>query len=78
MPESMQCPICGRHFSPIRSQILSNGNPACPECVAKELAKKKPRTSNSIRFCCTPRMTRGAFLRLSTSPVLSPGLFEGL
>ena len=43
MPESMQCPICGRHFSPIRSQILSNGNPACPACVAKELAKEEAK-----------------------------------
>ena len=43
MPEAMQGPICGRQFSPIRSQILSNGNPACPECVAKELAKEEAK-----------------------------------
>ena len=43
MSGTMQCPICGKHFSPTRSQILSNGNPACPECVAKELAKEEAK-----------------------------------
>lgn len=36
MPEMMTCPVCGREFPADEYEILENGNPACPECVAKE------------------------------------------
>ena len=36
MEEMMECPVCGRKFPASLYETLDNGNPACPECVAKE------------------------------------------
>lgn len=36
MSDKMVCPICGRLFDSSIYECLDNGNPACPECVAKE------------------------------------------
>ena len=36
MAEWMICPICGKKFPIEEYEILDNGNPACPECVAAE------------------------------------------
>lgn len=36
MSDWMVCPVCGRKFDASEYECLDNGNPACPDCVAKE------------------------------------------
>ncbi|MGN0539017.1 MAG: hypothetical protein ACI4KI_04085 [Candidatus Fimenecus sp.] len=37
MADYIQCPICGKKIETSEYECLDNGNPACPECVQKEL-----------------------------------------
>ena len=36
MSDKIQCAVCGRMLSSDEYELLDNGSPACPECVAKE------------------------------------------
>lgn len=38
MSDKIQCPICGKMFSPDEMSYLDNGSPACFACVEEEQA----------------------------------------
>lgn len=46
MSDKMVCPICGRLFDSSIYECLDNGNPACPEYVAKERAEEEEKENS--------------------------------
>jgi formylmethanofuran dehydrogenase subunit E len=38
--DTMECPICGEIVDCNDTELLENGNPACPSCVREESSKQ--------------------------------------